>query len=90
MRFRMVALVATTVLVGLASWVGAAEKGADLFRAGESRLAAGDLPGALQQFAQAVRADQSNQQYVQQYAMLRQVLTLRDNLPKEKDLAQWR
>jgi tetratricopeptide (TPR) repeat protein len=86
MRLHVLALV---LLGGGASWVGAADKGADLFRAGESRLTSGDLQGALQQFGQAVRADQSNQQYVQQYAMLRQVLMMRDSLPKEKDLAQW-
>ena len=86
MRLHVVALV---LVAGWASGVEAADKGADLFRAGETRLASGDLQGALQQFGLAVRADQSNQQYVQQYAMLRQVLMLRDSLPKEKDLAQW-
>jgi len=86
MRCHVVALL---LVAGGASWVGAAEKGTDLFRAGESRLAAGDLQGALQQFGQAARADQSNQQYVQQYAMLRQVLAMRDSLPKENDAAQW-
>jgi thioredoxin-like negative regulator of GroEL len=85
----MLALSATMVFVGLSGWVGAAEKAEDVFRTGEARLASGDLQGALQQFAKAARADQSNQEYVQHYAMVRQVVMMRDSLPKEKDLAQW-
>jgi len=89
MRLGTFALVVTIVFVGLVDGTWAAEHGGDLFRAGEARLASGDLPGALQQFAAAVRADSSNQRYVQQYAMVRQVLMMRAALPKEKDLANW-
>jgi len=88
MRWRVIVWLAVTVCIA-PSWVGAAEKAEDAFRAGEARLASGDLPGALQQFAAAVRADQTNQDYRQHYAMLRQVLMMRDSLPKEKNLAQW-
>jgi thioredoxin-like negative regulator of GroEL len=73
----------------MAHGVGAAEKGAELFRAGEARLATGDLTGAMQQFAGAVRADANNAQYVQQYAVVRQVLMIRASLPTEKNAAQW-
>lgn len=86
MRLRMIALL---VLAGLTGGAAAAEQAAELFRTGETQLAAGDLPGALQQFAGAVRAEPGNQQYMQQYAMLRQVLMMRASLPKERVVAQW-
>ncbi len=88
MKLRVIAWLVVTVGT-MPSWVGAAEKAADVFRAGETQLASGDLQGALQQFAKAARADQANQDYRQHYAMVRQVLTMRDSLPKEKDAAQW-
>ncbi len=86
MRLRVLVWLSVCVAPG---WIAAAEKAEDAFRAGETRLAAGDLPGALQQFAAAVRADQTNQDYRQQYAMVRQVVMMRNSLPKEKNLAQW-
>jgi hypothetical protein len=86
MRLRRVVLL---VFAGLTSGLAAAEQAADLFRKGETQLAAGDLQGALQQFAGAVRASPSNQQYMQQYAMLRQVLMMRASLPNERVAAQW-
>jgi hypothetical protein len=89
MRFPIVALLATLAFAVLTGRTEAAEQGADLFRAGETQLASGDLPGALQQFAGAVRADPANQRYMQQYAMLRQVLMMRASLPKETVPAQW-
>jgi len=88
MKLRMMVWLAAAVCTA-SSWLGAAEKAEDVFRAGEARLASGDLQGALQQFAKAVRADQTNQDYRQHYAMVRQVLMMRDSLPKEKDAAQW-
>lgn len=86
MRLRMVLLL---VFAGLTGGLAAAEPAADLFRKGETQLAAGDLQGALQQFAGAVRGSPSNQQYMQQYAMLRQVLMMRASLPNERVPAQW-
>jgi hypothetical protein len=89
MRFRRTAWMVVVAVAWLTGGAEAAEKGADLFRAGETRLAAGDLQGALQQFAGAVRADPANQRYTQQYAMLRQVLMMRVSLPKESVPSQW-
>lgn len=89
MSFRLVVLAAWMVFHVAVGRTLAAESAANLFRAGEASLASGDLSGALQQFAGAVRAAPSNQQYVQQYAMLRQVLMMRAGLPEENNPLLW-
>jgi tetratricopeptide (TPR) repeat protein len=89
MRASLSAFVAMAVYVLASGWTVAAEKAEDLFRAGEAGLASGDLQEALQQFARAARVEPSNQDYLQHYTMIRQVLMIRDSLPKEKDASQW-
>jgi tetratricopeptide (TPR) repeat protein len=66
-----------------------AETAAESFAKGERLLTKGDLDGALTAYADATRADRSNQEYVQHYAILRRVLQLRKGLDAEQDLARW-
>lgn len=61
----------------------------DSFRAGKKQLAAGDFKTALKSFSAAVRADQGNAEYLQQYALLRQVLAMRKGLDKETNPRRW-
>jgi Flp pilus assembly protein TadD len=66
-----------------------AETGKEAFASGQSLLASGDLPGALKQFSRAARAAQNNREYAQQYALVRQAITLRDGLAKQSDPERW-
>ena len=59
------------------------------FASGHALLAKADFHGALRAFAQAARGDRRNQDYLQHYAMVRQVVTLRERLKTERDPAQW-
>jgi tetratricopeptide (TPR) repeat protein len=66
-----------------------AETAQQAYSQGKALLAEGNLEGALQSFAKAARKDQDNQQYLQQYAIVRQVLALRQRLDSEQDSARW-
>jgi hypothetical protein len=52
-------------------------------------LAKADFRGALAAFARAARADRDNSEYLQHYAMVRQVILLRRQLADETDAARW-
>ncbi len=66
-----------------------AESAQEFFAAGKASLAKADFQGALRAFANAARRDQENQEYLQQYAMVRQVIALRQRLDTERDDARW-
>jgi len=68
---------------------GSAEKAAAAYADGEKLLAASDFSGALKAFKNAARADKKNQDYAQQYAMLRQVIRMRERCATEKDTERW-
>jgi tetratricopeptide (TPR) repeat protein len=56
---------------------------------GKTLLAQGSFEQALQAFAVAVRAAPTNQQYGQQFLLVRRVIALRQNLKQEKDPERW-
>jgi tetratricopeptide (TPR) repeat protein len=60
-----------------------------MFESGQAMLTQGDFEGALRAFKAAGRMDSQNEQYVQQFAMLRQVITMRADLEKQTDAEQW-
>ena len=66
-----------------------AETPAETFRQGESALAKGEFAIALQSYAAAARADRANQEYLQHYAMTRQIVELRNRLETEKNTQRW-
>lgn len=66
-----------------------AETAADSFAKGEGLMAKGDIDGALAAYANAARADQSNQEYVQHYTILRRITQLRKSLGEEKEPTRW-
>lgn len=89
MRFHstIVLLTAVTLLaIGIAA---KAETAAESFAKGESLLTQGDLDGALSAYANAARAERSNQEYVQHYAILRRITQLRKSLDEEKEPMRW-
>jgi len=67
-----------------------AESAKQAYSRGKALLAEADFQGALQSFAKAARKDRENQQYVQQYAIVRQVIAMRQRLDSERDLARWK
>ena len=48
-----------------------------------------DFRGALAAFATAARADRRNQQYLDGYSQLRQIIIIRHRLAKEQDAQRW-
>ena len=66
-----------------------AEPAAEAFAAGEALLAKADFKGALEAFRTAAKTDPENREYAQQYAMLRQVIRMRRDCPKEQDAERW-
>jgi len=77
--------------IALACATGArGESAQKAFANGEAILASGNLPGALRAYETAVRADRSNQEYLQKFMLVRRAVVLRQNLGKEKDPERWR
>jgi len=74
------------LLVASTAFAQQAEKA---YSDGNSQLAKGDLRGALQSYARAVQADRANQQYAQQFLLVRRVLLLHEALEKETDPQRW-
>ena len=60
-----------------------------VFAGGKALLAKGDFQGALQAFAAAARANRENREYIQEYSMVRRIITLRERLDMEKDPERW-
>ena len=59
------------------------------FEQGKTLVSQGDFQGAMQAFSTAARADRSNAEYMQNFALVRQVIMIQNALTKEKDLARW-
>jgi tetratricopeptide (TPR) repeat protein len=59
------------------------------YASGKAMLLKADFDGALEAFKAAAKAAMENQEYGQQYAMLRQVTRMRRDLPKEQDAERW-
>lgn len=68
---------------------GSTEQAAQLSSQGKTLLANGDVEGALKAYAGAARADSENQEYRQQYAMVRQVVKMRKRIGKERNPEKW-
>ena len=66
-----------------------AETARQAHAAGDTLLVKGDLRGALDAYGRAARADRSNQEYVQQFMLVRRVVLLDESLKKEADPARW-
>lgn len=89
LRFARIAGLMVSMWLLFAPSAQAAQDAAAEFRQGHDRLAAGDLRGALQSYVAAVKADRANQEYLQQYLMVRQAITLQAAMSDRQDLAEW-
>ena len=83
----VIALVTAAILA--ISAIARAETSAESFAKGEKLLVKGEFETALQSYAVAARADQSNQEYMQHYAMVRRIVDLRGRLDAETKRQQW-
>ena len=59
------------------------------FTSGKALLLKADFAGALEAFKAAAKAGIENQEYAQQYAMLRQVTRMRSDLATEQHAERW-
>ena len=80
-------LIVGIVLGGPAMLRGEPSPGA--FDKGNALLEKGNFEGALQAFSTAVRSEQTNQEYVQRFMMVRQVVMLRQRLVDEQEPTRW-
>lgn len=65
------------------------ETAEEAFAKGQALLSKGDFPGALTAYSEAVQANRENQQYLQQYALVRRILQMRTQLEQEQDPTRW-
>ena len=82
-------LLLSLVIASVASVPALGARADGAFAQGNTLLAQGNLPGALQSYAVAVRADRDNQQYRQRFMLVRQALSLRKQLGVEKNPQRW-
>lgn len=86
-------LVSVILLVGLMCSLAPVARGESVadeaFAAGQAFLAQADFKEALKEFKKAARKDRDNEQYAQEYALLRQVMKLRKACAKERDAEAW-
>ncbi len=89
MQFKTVAIGSVLVVFFTLTVFARAETAAESFAKGKKLLAKGDFTGAIQSYAAAARADQSNQDYSQNYAILRRIIDFRSRLSTETKPQQW-
>lgn len=89
MRMKSMAVLALAITVCLGPALARGETPAESFAKGETLLAKGNFPAALQSYAAAARADRDNQEYMQHYAMVRRVVDMRSRLESERTPQRW-
>ena len=62
---------------------------AQLCKQADELVKQGKLDEAMKTYASAAKTDRTNMEYRQQYALMRQVIKLRDALPKEENPVKW-
>ena len=85
-RVALLGMFAAALLCSATALAGPAQ---DADARGKDLLAKADFNGAMQAFATAAKADTKNQQYRHSFALVRQVIALRDRLDKEQDPQRW-
>ncbi len=87
-RRSLAGLMVAFVLFGtVAAW--AQPDAANAFAQGKLLLTRGDLAGALAAFKSATKTEPENQQYFQEYSLLKRVLDIRDQVKNEQDADAW-
>ncbi len=88
-RIAMSSLMGCLLLLGTPCLAGPPEEAAKAFAEGKALLKKADFDAALQVFRTAARLDSDNHEYRQHYAMLRQVIRMRQQIDKEQNSDQW-
>jgi tetratricopeptide (TPR) repeat protein len=91
MAYKNVLILAMTCVASICglAWAGPAEDAAAAKKKGDDLLAKADFDGALKAYATAAKTDMNSPEYKTQYMVLRQVMTIRQDLPKEKNAEKW-
>jgi tetratricopeptide (TPR) repeat protein len=89
MRIKRLLMLAVTAMGVVVSTAALAATPSEHYSKGDGLLKKGELFEALKAYADAIRSDRSNQQYVQQFMLVRQAYTLQDALEKETDSPRW-
>ena len=82
-------LFAGVVAVLACSATAYAETAAQASAAGDAALQQGDLTGALQAYARAIQQEPSNQEFVEQFMLVRRAAALKERLKEETDAERW-
>jgi predicted Zn-dependent protease len=82
----LLGFIATASVPALA---GPVEEAAKAFKDGHTLLAKAMFPEALEAFKIAAKGDAENQEYRQSYAMVRQVIRLREEIESTQDADRW-
>jgi tetratricopeptide (TPR) repeat protein len=78
------------LMFGVASaFAGPSEEAAQAFADGKALLAKADFEGALAAFKKAAKADVNNPDYKEHYAVLRQIVKLREKSANETNEQRW-
>ncbi|MCP4594006.1 MAG: hypothetical protein GY842_25010 [bacterium] len=65
------------------------DQAAQVFSQGSALLTQGDFDGALNAYREAAKADSSNQEYRQQYSIVRRVIKMRKRIAAEANPSKW-
>jgi tetratricopeptide (TPR) repeat protein len=88
-RLAGVAMAAVMWMAGGAAFAQAADAGTAAFTQAKTYLAQSQFERALESYAAAAQAAPENAAYRQEYALLRQVVALRQSLASETDATRW-
>jgi len=88
-RLAGVAVIAVLCMTGGAAFAQTADAGTAAFTQAKTYLAQSQFERALESYAAAAQAAPENAAYRQEYALLRQVVALRQSLVSETDTARW-
>lgn len=87
-RARWSSLLAMLALIVIPA-VARGETAEEAFAQGQALLAKGEFSGSLDAYRKAVEANRGNQEYFQQYALVRRIVQMREQLEQEQNPARW-
>ncbi|UCF33401.1 MAG: hypothetical protein JSV78_13815 [Phycisphaerales bacterium] len=82
-------LIGCLVFAGAPAFAGPSEEAAQAFADGKALLAKADFEGALEAFKKAAKTDANKPDYREHYAVLRQIVKLRQRSAEETDEQRW-
>jgi len=89
MRLRTTCTTMIILLTCCLAMEATAGTAADTFQKGQTLLAEGDFKGAIEAFEAAAKAQPANSDYFREAAVLRRVITIRQQLKTEQNAGNW-